>query len=442
MERPRNLEQRKVLSPSLHPGPRLVLQEALTIQPHSLVPAAILLWCSKGLPNRGPSSLLPLDAGPLFASSDWVASAATRYEPRGLLNPGNLCFASATVQALLASPAFCSLLSGLAREGAESLPRSVYPTLAALAELAGELQPLGGAPFVPGMLADIVAVFAPLNCTGGDQRREQQDAQEFLTFLVDSMHAELSALAETRGWSRCEAQPGGSARGEDDGEEWLTRSGKRNVRRGESGVMGGASPATALFQGRIASFVAASGAPASVTLQPFCALGLHILRPGIQSVVDALEDLTAAETVAGYRPFPGSQPVSATKTLRLQTLPYLLTLHLMRFEFGGSAGDGANKVGKRVSFEPYITIKGQWLTSDSGDHGALYKLIATVSHRGAESSSGHYTADVLHPSGRWLRFDDGDVLGVSSQQVFTDRPYLLLYQRLTEEDKAAVARRR
>ncbi|KAL6774158.1 hypothetical protein ACKKBG_A23965 [Auxenochlorella protothecoides x Auxenochlorella symbiontica] len=425
----------------------------------------------------------------LFASSDWVASAATRYEPRGLLNPGNLCFASATVQALLASPAFCSLLSGLAREGAESLPRSVYPTLAALAELAGELQPLGregkpgtsarsppgptlvgrklapppppaggkppsrgetgaasllagGAPFAPGMLADIVAVFAPLNCTGGDQRREQQDAQEFLTFLVDSMHAELSALAETRGWSRCEAEPGGSARGEDDGEEWLTRSGKRNVRRGESGVMGGASPATALFQGRIASFVAASGAPASVTLQPFCALGLHILRPGIQSVVDALEDLTAAETVAGYRPFPGSQPVSATKTLRLQTLPYLLTLHLMRFEFGGSAGDGANKVGKRVSFEPYITIKGQWLTSDSGDHGALYKLIATVSHRGAESSSGHYTADVLHPSGRWLRFDDGDVLGVSSQQVFTDRPYLLLYQRLTEEDKAAVARRR
>lgn len=65
MERPRNLEQRKVLSPSLHPGPRLVLQEALTIQPHSLVPAAILLWCSKGLPNRGPSSLLPLDAGPV-----------------------------------------------------------------------------------------------------------------------------------------------------------------------------------------------------------------------------------------------------------------------------------------------------------------------------------------------------------------------------------------
>lgn len=152
-----------------------------------------------------------------------------------------------------------------------------------------------------------------------------------------------------------------------------------------------------------------------------------------------------------------------------------------------SSSSSAFQVGKRVSFEPYITIKGQWLTSDSGDHGALYKLIATVSHRGAESSSGHYTADVLHPSGRcdcgvagylerkdaehknagpsamdpvptkvlneilrmhlllchrWLRFDDGDVLGVSSQQVFTDRPYLLLYQRLTEEDKAAVARRR
>lgn len=34
----------------------------------------------------------------LLESTDWVRRARDRYEPQGLINPGNLCFASATTQ--------------------------------------------------------------------------------------------------------------------------------------------------------------------------------------------------------------------------------------------------------------------------------------------------------------------------------------------------------
>lgn len=47
---------------------------------------------------------------------------------------------------------------------------------------------------------------------------------------------------------------------------------------------------------------------------------------------DALEQLTAAEAISGYKPADGAAPVAASKALRLQRLPPLLVLYLMRFD--------------------------------------------------------------------------------------------------------------
>ena len=72
--------------------------------------------------------------------------------------------------------------------------------------------------------------------------------------------------------------------------------------------------------------------------------------PQVHSVEDALEQLTAAETISGYRPTESAAPVEASKALRLQRLPPLLVLYLMRFDpanrhqkigwVGGGGGGG------------------------------------------------------------------------------------------------------
>lgn len=49
---------------------------------------------------------------------------------------------------------------------------------------------------------------------------------------------------------------------------------------------------------------------------------------------DAIDDLTDAEIIPGYRPPNQASRVTATKTLRIEALPPMLVLHLMRFDFG------------------------------------------------------------------------------------------------------------
>lgn len=57
-----------------------------------------------------------------------------------------------------------------------------------------------------------------------------------------------------------------------------------------------------------------------------------LLMPQVKSVEDALEELTAGESISGYKPQDDAAPTNATKTVRLQRLPPLLVLFLMRFD--------------------------------------------------------------------------------------------------------------
>lgn len=61
-----------------------------------------------------------------------------------------------------------------------------------------------------------------------------------------------------------------------------------------------------------------------------------------------------------------------------------------------------------------------------------YRLAAVVYHHGAHAQGGHYTCDVWHPAGEWLRMDDENILTITERQVTdakSDRePYLLFYQ--------------
>lgn len=71
-----------------------------------------------------------------------VPHAAMRLAARGIANPGNLCFANATLQALLASPLFCALLTDAA--AAQPLLKDNAVALTCLATLHQQLN-CGGA---------------------------------------------------------------------------------------------------------------------------------------------------------------------------------------------------------------------------------------------------------------------------------------------------------
>lgn len=162
---------------------------------------------------------------------------------------------------------------------------------------------------------------------------EQEDAQEFLQFLVDAAHeeliklrSELPAAAESAAEPAAAASSGppdatsssqaatdepqqqqqGDAAGDDD-EEWATVGrGKKNkaaVTRGREDL-GGTSLLSAIFRGSIKSCVKAKGVPsarASITVQPFSMLHLDIQADNVRSIEDALDKMCHTEIINGER---------------------------------------------------------------------------------------------------------------------------------------------
>ncbi|KAA6429327.1 MAG: Ubiquitin carboxyl-terminal hydrolase 24 [Trebouxia sp. A1-2] len=255
------------------------------------------------------------------------------------------------------------------------------------------------------------------------KQREQEDAQEFLTFLLDSTHQELLKLRAMYGTE-------GSAANTSYDENWehVARKGKSNVTRGEEDVQGGRTLTSQIFGGAVQSTVKAARAKASVTVQPFNLLHLDI--QSVNNVPAALQMLTKPEDIHDYKATDDSAPVNAKKEIKLLRLPRILVLHMCRFTYGNQ---GLTKLHKQMQFSLKLRVQQSLLADDCEQRrhgGADYELIASVSHHGKTPASGHYTADVKQPDGEWLRFDDDFVSHVNVPQVLSRdcEMYLLFYE--------------
>ncbi|GAB2247957.1 hypothetical protein Droror1_Dr00007839 [Drosera rotundifolia] len=125
--------------------------------------------------------------------------------PRGLINSGNLCFLNATLQSLLACSPFVELLKELRLR---DIPKVGYPTLNAFVDFLSVIgMPSGsslkekessivltGTPFSPTMFEGVLKNFTPDIPNGMFGRPRQEDAQEFLSFVMNRMHDELLKL--------------------------------------------------------------------------------------------------------------------------------------------------------------------------------------------------------------------------------------------------------
>ncbi|PHU03112.1 Ubiquitin carboxyl-terminal hydrolase 24 [Capsicum chinense] len=358
--------------------------------------------------------------------------------PRGLVNLGNLCFLNATLQALLSCSPFVHLLQELKTR---DISEAGYPTLHAFVQFISEfgifidssmkktetVVPEIGLPFRPLMFESVLKNFTPDVADSLTGRPRQEDAQEFLSFLMHQMHDELLRL---------EGQvPNGTGRNsslvsstddEEEDDDWET-VGRRNrtaVTRTQSFVP---SKLSEIFGGQLKSVVKAKGNKASATVQPFLLLHLNIYPEPICSIEDALRMFSAPEALEGYRASTAgkAEVVSASKSVKILELSDIMVLHLVRFSYGS---EGSTKLHKPVHFPLELVFGREFL--DSPSEGRRYELVATITHHGRDPSKGHYTADARHPSGKWLRYDDVSVTAIPTSKVLHDQAYVLFYKQL------------
>jgi ubiquitin carboxyl-terminal hydrolase 10 len=215
------------------------------------------------------------------------------------------------------------------------------------------------------------------------QRGQQEDAQEFLGWFIETLHEELLRIV-----SRTESSRSTSATRPADGDAseiarpvspsdgWLEVGKKqktnvvRNTETRESAV-------TRMFGGTLRSILHAPGQKDSVTLEPYQPIQLDIQSPNVKSITDALRQFNEPEPVPEYRSSKGV--VAATKQVFIETFPPVLILHLKRFVYDHVAHDSVKK-NKPIAYGTELVIPQEIISPTKRSGSAVkYRLFGGTS---------------------------------------------------------------
>jgi ubiquitin carboxyl-terminal hydrolase 10 len=263
-------------------------------------------------------------------------------------------------------------------------------------------------------------------------RGHQQDAQEFLGFLLEELHEEcahaMKSGSSVNSITSGTSSPVGSTSNTseipnaDDGWMEVGHKQKPAITR-SSGAVLTESPVTKIFGGKLRSELKVAGSKNSVTLEPYQPLQLDIGAPHVNNIVDALKNLTKPESMHGDFYSPRGQKATATKQVFIETLPPILILHLKRFHYD-SATKRAEKIWKKVGYPLELEIPKEVFPIQTRNkmaaHGGLprYRLTGVIYHHGKTANLGHYTVDIRRQDGReWIRLDDTIIRRIRSEDV-------------------------
>merc|ERR1719397_738744 len=390
-----------------------------------------------------------------FLNSYALKHLSSALLPRGLLNRSNWCFVNAILQALLASPPFYNMMKSLSPFGKE---KSKTPMMDSILEFISEFSVLDThqinkpqkkdknrkkEEIVTGISLEPSYVYKMLLNREDETFKviegRQEDAEEFLSFLLNGLSDEMLSkmkLEAPESAEETEDQGDDEAVGGDD-DDWkeVGAKGKSCVTRRIADAGQTATPIQALALGMCRSCVKSETGDNSATLQPFYTLQLHIQDEHVNTLTDALGQNFANEKLDGYICSKTKKEIEATRILSLEELPPVLILHLKRFVYDGKTG-GVQKVMKQIDFGVDLEISKSILSAEcrASTKQRQYKLFSVVYHNGREATKGHYVTDIFHTGySSWLHCDDSQVTPTCEQSVLapgpTSPPYLLFYRR-------------
>ncbi|XP_031631021.1 ubiquitin carboxyl-terminal hydrolase 10-A isoform X4 [Contarinia nasturtii] len=370
--------------------------------------------------------------------------------PRGLTNRSNYCYINAILQALLACPPFYNLMKSIPLDAPVFRFKTNTPTIDAVVELVREFSNLpngsrlhrrdkGGNKkedvtfeLVCDQSIEPTAIHKLWNSTRNDNEGRQEDAEEFLGYVLNKLNDEMLELKKLVE-KPAEPVPNGMENGDgadDEGNEWQL-IGTRNKGTVTRSTDFGRTPVSDIFRGELRSRLQREGDHSTDVMQPFFTLQLNIEKAN--SVKEALENFVNKDQLEGVTCTKTNLEVNAWQQMTLEKLPIVLILHLKWFDY---KGDVCTKILKTVDFPIELKLDPKILSSKKYNaKQRQYRLFAIVYHDGKEASKGHYITDVYHTGYlNWIRYDDSTVKRVSEKSVLhphgTRVPYLLYYQRI------------
>ncbi|KAF8343383.1 hypothetical protein F5887DRAFT_1159792 [Amanita rubescens] len=463
--------------------------------------------------EKNKADLIALLSGggnlPAAATATTTTTIPTTIRPRGLVNSGNMCFANAVLQMLVYTPPVQKLFVELGRlkgDKEKTKGSDKTPLVDAMIEFikdfvvddvrlvnghalangwggggkgkekerqwedgnqgGGEDEGMWeGESFIPTYVYDALKEKKRFDNMRGGQ---QEDAEEFLGFLLETLEEELVVLREEVTGRRHTLQaPSEPAEEKEEAappeELGWQEVGKRNRTVVTRTIQSTETPISKMFGGKFRTTLRVPYAKKdSVIVEDWRSVRLDIQRDQTHTVQDALSYISHPQPVQVTHPGRPGTTLEAQQLVHIDALPPILVLHMKRFCYDTNVG-GVVKVGKQVRFGPELDISNDVLAPGiRKSWSPKYKLFGVLYHHGLSASGGHYTLDVLHPTryagtgsgavpawggtgvgggvkGRegWVRIDDELVSDVRHEDVFgawerdeSRSAYLLFYKRV------------
>lgn len=429
--------------------------------------------------------------------------------PRGIINRANICFMSSVLQVLLYCKPFIDILNVLSTRNSNSrLSSSSTKLLDACISFytnfdkeTFEKEKLSSPPsagtkkdskegtpqshiqdveYDSGSDAikpdDFYRSLSTIDKFKDLQWGHQEDAEEFLTHLLDQLHEELIAAInclteneihnilqsindedlkaylvrnlvrykDSQFMKNATSQltslldKYGSADDNDDENGWheisgSSKKGKKNKTAAKRTVEVIPSPISDLFGGQFRSVldIPNNKESQSITLDPFQTIQLDISDPGVNDLETAFKKFSEYELI----PFKSSNgnDVEAKKQTFIDKLPGVLLIQLKRFSFINNTDKDNSmtnynaysgrieKIRKKINYDYELTIPAESVSSPmlkQNEANRHYELTGVIYHHGLSSDGGHYTADVYHRGDKkWYRIDDVAITELKKDDV-------------------------
>lgn len=245
----------------------------------------------------------------------------------------------------------------------------------------------------------------------------QQDAQEFLRYILQGLHDDVNHITATNRKSSLDLDDH-LTENQKASESW-----RKYLKTDNSKIVD-------IFVGQLKSTLKCCYCGhTSVTFDPFWDLSIPISKSySSVRLSECLNLFTNEENLIGDEmPVCGKCKVKrkSTKSFSIQKFPQILVLHLKRFTQGDSY---RVKLSTKVDFPLNLDLS-SYSTNACSDRWKTYNLYAVSNHSGS-TSSGHYTAYCKHPyTGQWQEYNDSRVSkNLKINDIVTPEAYILFYE--------------